>query len=402
MADSMVPPTVRDNNIFRHSSQASSSSVSLGSSPTPLTSVELEENTAENLNLKTVNRKLSQKLGQSADAEKETLRTTDSDISDDEKAASLIFQRTRGASPAKATTNKPKSGQLVDLYGNEFVIPDFSINDIRKAIPKHCFIRSAPRSLLSVARDICMAIANWYIFHSMANVAGIQDYSVQWWLLWALPFALVQGWIFTGIWVLAHECGHQAFSDSKTLNDTVGFILHSFLFVPYFSWKISHGKHHKATGHLDRDMVFVPSTREKWASKRAKLAHEISELAEETPLFTLVSLVGQQLVGWILYLYTNTTGHNNHERAPDGRGKGKKNGLFGGVNHFDPSSPLYEKKDSSLIFASDLGLAAMIGILYLCTNVFGWRSLIVGYVIPYFWVNNWLGKLSLSYSVEQS
>jgi len=143
-------------------------------------------------------------------------------------------------------------------------------------------------------------------------------------------------------------------------------------------------------------MVFVPSTRERWASKRAKLAHEVSELAEETPLFTLVSLIGQQLVGWLLYLSTNTTGHNNHERAPDGRGRGKKNGLFGNVNHFDPLSPLYEKRDSVLIFASDVGLVAMAAILYLLSGVFGWRSLVVGYVIPYLWVNNWLGKLLVS------
>jgi omega-6 fatty acid desaturase (delta-12 desaturase) len=39
-----------------------------------------------------------------------------------------------------------------------------------------------------------------------------------------------------GVWVIAHECGHQAFSSSQLVNDTVGFILHSCLLVPYFSW----------------------------------------------------------------------------------------------------------------------------------------------------------------------
>jgi hypothetical protein len=32
------------------------------------------------------------------------------------------------------------------------------------------------------------------------------------------------------------------------INDVTGFILHSILLVPYFSWKISHRRHHANTG----------------------------------------------------------------------------------------------------------------------------------------------------------
>ena len=191
---------------------------------------------------------------------------------------------------------------------------------------------------------------------------------------------------------MAHECGHQSFSPSKTLNDTVGFICHSALLVPYFSWKISHGKHHKATGHLDRDMVFVPKTREQYASKIRKAAHELAELAEETPIVTAGSLIGQQLAGWLLYLSTNVTGHNSHTRQKEGRGQGKMNGWGGKVNHFDPSSPLYEAKDSKWILASDLGLAVVAGVLILIGKSFGWANLAVWYFLPYLWVNHWLGK----------
>jgi fatty acid desaturase len=66
----------------------------------------------------------------------------------------------------------------------------------------------------------------------------------------------------TGLWVIAHECGHQGFSESKTINNAVGWVLHSALGVPYHSWRISHGRHHAATGHIHRDEVFVPRTRE--------------------------------------------------------------------------------------------------------------------------------------------
>lgn len=44
----------------------------------------------------------------------------------------------------------------------------------------------------------------------------------------------------TGVWVIAHECGHQAFSKYQWLNDSVGLVLHTALLVPYFSWRITH------------------------------------------------------------------------------------------------------------------------------------------------------------------
>lgn len=44
--------------------------------------------------------------------------------------------------------------------------------------------------------------------------------------LWAL-YGFWAGLFATGIWVIGHECGHQAFSESKTINNTVGWVLHS-------------------------------------------------------------------------------------------------------------------------------------------------------------------------------
>lgn len=96
--------------------------------------------------------------------------------------------------------------------------------------------------------------------------------------LWAL-YGFATGLPATGLWVCAHECGHRAFSESKALDDTVGWILHSAyvalrptrshvysfrrrrLGVPYHSWRITHAKHHASTAHLSQDQVFVPKTR---------------------------------------------------------------------------------------------------------------------------------------------
>ena len=284
-----------------------------------------------------------------------------------------------------------ENGKMLDTYGNEFQLPDYTIKQIRDAIPAHCFQRSGARGLAYVARDIASLAMTFFIFHTYVTPENIPSTPARA-VLWT-GYTFLQGLFGTGLWVLAHECGHQSFSPSKTLNDTVGFICHSAMLVPYFSWKISHGKHHKATGHLERDMVFLPKTREQYASIMGYYAHELSELMEESPIMTAAHLIGTQLAGWHIYLVTNRTGHNNHERQPEGRGKGRHNGLGGGVNHFSPSSPLYEAKDAKLILLSDLGLAIVLGILFLIGKNFGWANLAVWYLFPYLWVNHWLGKL---------
>lgn len=280
--------------------------------------------------------------------------------------------------------SQTKQPKLIDTYGNEFNVPDFTIKDIRDAIPKHCFERSGARGLAYVARDIFLlsttfVLFNNYIIPSLPNAAAR-------FAAWGV-YSFMQGLFATGLWVLAHECGHQAFSPSKTLNDTVGFILHSALLVPYFSWKISHGKHHKATGHLERDMVFVPRTRMQYVKCVGK---EVAELMEETPIMTCINLICQQFGGWPTYLMSNVTGHNYHERQSEGRGKGKKNGFLGGVNHFNPSSPLYESKDAKLILLSDIGLAIMGFVLFLASQKWGASNVAVWYGLPYLWVNHWL------------
>lgn len=321
-----------------------------------------------------------------SDSEPDAQRTNGKLVNNQQSSSVVVDTKLSG----RSVSSESQYGILVDTHGNEFHVPDFTINDIRAAIPKHCFERSAARGLMYVARDILSLAITFILFHTLWTPTNVASSSVRA-IGWAF-YTFIQGCFATGLWVMAHECGHQSFSPSKTLNDTVGFICHSALLVPYFSWKISHGKHHKATGHLDRDMVFVPKTREQYASKMGRAAYELAELAEETPIVTAGSLIGQQLAGWIMYLSINITGHNTHNHQKEGRGQGKHNGWGGNVNHFDPSSPLYEAKDSKLILASDLGLAIVAGILILMGQNFGWANLAVWYFLPYLWVNHWLGK----------
>lgn len=65
----------------------------------------------------------------------------------------------------------------------------------------------------------------------------------------------------------------------------------------------------------------------------------------------------------------------------------------GGVNHFSPSSPLFEAKDAKYIALSDLGLGLMVILLYEIAQTFGWYNILTWYIVPYLWVNHWLGMI---------
>ena len=51
-------------------------------------------------------------------------------------------------------------------------------------------------------------------------------YSFACFALWSV-YGFATGLVATGLWVVAHECGHQAFSESKFINNLVGWVLHS-------------------------------------------------------------------------------------------------------------------------------------------------------------------------------
>lgn len=269
-----------------------------------------------------------------------------------------------------ATLTSNLSG--IDTHGNEFTAPDYSIKDILSAIPSHCYERRLAESLYYVFRDIACMVAIGYAGNTYIPQIGS---TTARFFAWA-AYAYVQGLFGTGLWVLAHECGHQAFSDYGSVNDFVGWVLHSYWLVPYFSWKFSHGRHHKATGHLQRDMVFVPKTKEQFVESRH--AHTIEEIASDSPIVSLINLLTQQLGGWIMYLFTNVTGQ-----------KAASTGW--GMNHFNPSSAIFDtSREYWYIVLSDVGILIQLTVLYNWYKAFGGWNLLINWVLPYIGVNHWL------------
>ena len=83
--------------------------------------------------------------------------------------------------------------------------PPFGVREIRAAIPAHCFKRDMVKGFYHVAVDLAkaavLAYAATYISHPALPAWAP-------YLLWPVYWVL-QGLVWTGLWVLAHEAGHQ-------------------------------------------------------------------------------------------------------------------------------------------------------------------------------------------------
>lgn len=236
------------------------------------------------------------------------------------------------------------------------------------AIPSDCFELSLLTSSVYLTRSLTLTLG--------AGLAAYLFLPMSWvWLPAWIGYAIVAGTAATGCWVVAHECGHRAFTRHRWIQDAVGFTLHSALLVPYFSWQRSHAVHHAKTNHLDEGETFVPhrsTTRAGQAWRRWQ--HRMGDEG-----FAVFIMLVKFLIGWPLYLTTGATG-------------GPARGV---TNHFWPAKPfstaLFPGSWPIKVWASTLGVVAALVIL-------AWWAFAAGsivpvlalYVGPYLVVNVWL------------
>lgn len=242
--------------------------------------------------------------------------------------------------------------------------PPFTLSEIKKVVPPHCFKRSLVRSFSYVVTDIFLISLFYYIassyFHLIPKPFSYFAWPVYWYF---------QGCVITGIWVLAHECGHHAFSDYPWLDDTVGFILHSAIVVPYFSWKYSHRRHHSNTNSIERDEVFVP---------KPKTIIPWYYTYIDNPPGRVMILAVTLLLGWPLYLACNVAGRPYDRYA----------------SHFDPYSPIYSNRERLQIFISDAGVLTMSYVLYRIALVEGFSWIICYFTMPLLVTNAFLVSIT--------
>ncbi|SLM39234.1 fatty acid desaturase [Lasallia pustulata] len=270
------------------------------------------------------------------------------------------------------------------IHPTELVTPgqinrDVGIKELREAIPPHCFKQSYLTSLSYLLGDLVLAgtiTGIGFVFIPQIEPTLLRN------VAWA-AYGFVQGLAFVGLWMLGHECGHGAFSPSNGLNNTVGFILHSLLLTPYFSWRSTHRRHHIYANNLLKDHNYVPPLHEQYMSRLLFKSERLEELTEDSPLVTVLRLTLRHALGFPRYLCTNIS-------AGEGSFPNPKSTVPFGNSHFAPTGSLFRSEEARFIALSDLGLALMIAALWFASSKLGFSTVALLYVQPYVWLNHWI------------
>jgi len=80
----------------------------------------------------------------------------------------------------------------------------------------------------------------------------------MWWLvhvgLWwaALLLVIPAAGFLVRLFMIQHDCGHDAFFRRRSVNDWVGRVIGVATFTPYDYWRRTHAHHHASSGNLDQ------------------------------------------------------------------------------------------------------------------------------------------------------
>lgn len=188
--------------------------------------------------------------------------------------------------------------------------------------------------------------------------------------------------------LLKIHCILAAFSPYGWVNDTVGFVVHSLLFAPYFSWKKSHANHHSWTGNLENDEVWVPSIVVD-DPKRVKDTETMDKLYGSNPWYAAIgSILVMFTVGWPFYLTFNATGHKvQHGEV---------------MSHFVPSSPIFKGLPAWKVHLSTAGIVAALFLVVNLVQLYGLWVIARVYLLPLSVVFFFLTSITFMHHTDES
>ena len=101
---------------------------------------------------------------------------------------------------------------------------------------------SLVRSIVEIAITAFPLIALW-----AAMWASLQ---VSYWL--SLAFVIPAAGFLVRLFMIQHDCSHDAFFRTRASNAWVGRVISVFTLTPHDHWRHTHALHHATSGNLDR------------------------------------------------------------------------------------------------------------------------------------------------------
>ncbi|KAL9642379.1 hypothetical protein ABK040_007376 [Willaertia magna] len=302
---------------------------------------------------------------------------------------------------SSTTTSKINTSEIAEHFHGEL---PFTLSQLKKAIPSHCFNRSLLTSSLHVTLDAIQALLAMILFSRATNwiTENFGGNMILEWSLYsviALLYIIFQSVTFTGLWVLQHECGHHAFCENDLISDIYGFIIGTMLYVPYFAWQKSHGLHHANTNRMERDQVWVPQT----VISDEKEIKEKNIAIKGNSFTVMIDLIVITTIGWPLHLLLNVSGpmkenfvaycikgkryepytenDTSKDKCQNNENDNSKGFKF--TSHYYPYSPIFSKSEVFKIYLSVLGLIIWSFILYnFFIQTYGFLTVFIYYFIP--------------------
>jgi len=181
-----------------------------------------------------------------------------------------------------------------------------------------------------------LAVTMWGIHAAMASS-----------VLLAFALVLPAAGMLVRTFIIMHDCAHASFFASRRLNDATGFITGVLTLTPFVQWRRDHALHHASSGDLDRrghGDVPTLTVREYLARPAgARLRYRI--LRHPAVL----------LLGGPLHLALN-----QRRRGPSRATRGAQ---------------------ATSVWLTNAGITALLAI---ALATVGWRSVLVAYVLPYY------------------
>lgn len=221
----------------------------------------------------------------------------------------------------------------------------YTLTDVIRTIPLDCFRRSPRKAFAELGLTLAAVMLGYLAMH----LAGTP---------WFLPvFWVFTGTAMTGLFILGHDCAHQAFSSSKNVNSLIGHLTLLPLLYPYHGWRITHDRHHAYTNNADLEEAWLPLT--------------VAEYRALRPFSRFVYSLYRGWFWWLATVWYQFAAASNPW-------------------HFAPGKERREASSSILIVAL---FAAVF--LPLVVRHAGWYGLTVYYVIPWLVFHFWKSTFTL-------